>query len=86
MNLLKEISESLGLDEVAPIPYMFSVSGKSGGYFQNVKKLGEIKPDKISLVLSRGEIVVFGKSLAIGRFSGGDVAIRGKIESIEVKA
>ena len=86
MNLLKEISESLGINEVAPTPYQFSVNGKSGGYFQNIKKLGDIKPDKITLVLGRGEILVSGTSLAISRFLGGDVAIKGIIKSVEVKA
>ncbi len=86
MNLLREISESLGINEIAPTPYQFSVNGKSGGDFQNIKRLGDIKPDKITLVLGRGEIVVSGKSLAIGRFSGNDVAIKGKIKNVEVKA
>lgn len=86
MNLFKEISDSLGLDEVAPMPYLFSVNGKGGGYFQNIKRLGDVKTDKIVLVLKRGEIVVSGESLAISRFTGSDVAIKGRIKSVEVKA
>ena len=85
MNLFNEITKSLGFNEYAPASFCFSVVGGYGGYFENVKKIVDIKRSCVTIKCGSVEIDVFGENLSVASFSGGDLSLKGKITKIEVK-
>ena len=85
MVLFKEIAESLGISEYAPTAYCFTIVANRGGYFQNVKKISDIKRNVLVLKSTSAEIIVHGEDLFVASFSGGDLSLRGKITCVEVK-
>ena len=85
MDMISEIKNSLGISEYEPAPHCFSVVGNVGGYFQNVKKIVDIKRTMITIRCGQGEVFVFGEDLFVAAFDGGDLSIKGRIKRIEVK-
>lgn len=85
MNFINEIIKAVGVDEYSPSPYIFTVVGKEGGHFQNVKKIIDVKRTMIALSYGSGEICIHGENLFVSSFSGGDLSLKGKIIKIEVK-
>jgi len=84
MNLIKETIQSLGFSEFDPISYSFTVVGDRGGRFLNVKKILEVKKEKIVLALKKGEIVLEGDGLTLCGYSEGDIVVKGRIDRIGV--
>ncbi|MBO7369228.1 MAG: YabP/YqfC family sporulation protein [Clostridia bacterium] len=85
MNFISEIVKAVGVDEYSPSPFTFTVVGKNGGYFQNVKKIVDVKRTVIAFRYGSGEIFIYGENLFVSSFSGGDLSVKGKITKIEVK-
>lgn len=81
MRLMTEIYRALGAEAGAGVQY--TVIDGQGGYFQNVKKIPEFSDTVVVLRGRKGTLRVEGRSLAIGKYSGGDVILRGEILKVE---
>ncbi|MBO7526215.1 MAG: YabP/YqfC family sporulation protein [Clostridia bacterium] len=84
MNLFKESIRSLKLDGFLPLPFCINVFGGQGARVENVKKITEIRPEKISLSVEKGDVVLTGENLFIIAYDGGDVSIGGKITGVKI--
>ena len=84
MSLIEDIFESLGLGDI-------TTGGKSkitiiddvGAYIDSVKSIKSYSKDEIILLTKNAEIIIKGKDLMIKKYCEGDVAICGKITSLE---
>ena len=84
MSFIDVIKECfLGLDIEKP-SYRICVLGESAGYFENIVGIKNFSPEEISLYIKRGTIVIKGNNLYIKKLYEKDVAIAGKITSVEI--
>lgn len=81
MNLIEQILAELGADTVKS----FTVVPGYGGYFRNVKTVAEFSPDKVTLVLRRGAIILEGEGLEVAKYFEEDALIKGDIRLIKVE-
>lgn len=84
MNLFKESLRSLGLDEFLPLPFCLCVMGERGARVENVLKISEIDPLKISLDVKNGTVSLTGEDLYVISYDSGDVTIGGKIKGVVI--
>lgn len=81
MRFFEEILKSLGAEIGTGVQYTV-VEGR-GGYFQNVKKLDTLTAELIVLRGRKGGVRVEGKNLSLGKYGGGDAAVKGEIFKVE---
>lgn len=81
MRLISEILKSLKAEVGTGVQY--TVVDGQGGYFQNVKRIQEFSEERIVLRGKKGVVRIEGKSLALGKYYAGDVAVTGDIERVE---
>ena len=58
--------------------------GEDGVYLEQVKQITKYSQDQVVVSLKKGGIIVKGENLCIKKFCMGDVALCGKIKSIEL--
>ena len=84
MGFIDNIAESLGLSELkAEQSFRAVLMGDGAAYFENVSSVKSYSPDKIELVLKKGGLKITGESLFIKKFCAGDVAVCGRIKTLE---
>lgn len=80
--------ENIIADISGKIPYepdfKAMLFGGGAGYFENVSSIKSYSPEEIVLCVKRGGIVVRGSGMYIKKYCAGDVAICGKISSLEI--
>ena len=81
MKFFAEILKALGAEAGARVQYTV-VEGR-GGYFQNVKRLDTFTDELLVLGGAKGGVRVEGKGLSLGKYGGGDVAVKGEIFRVE---
>lgn len=85
MSLIDNIKESFnGLEIYKPL-YRVLIIGEDVGYFEGVLGIKSFAPDQIALFIKKGELIVKGENLYVKSFCEGDLAISGKILSVERK-
>ena len=77
MEFLREIANLLGGADAFRIHYTV-VDGR-GAYLENVRRLAVFTPTEIVAMGRRGGVRVEGEDLSIGRYTAGDLVIRGNI-------
>ena len=85
MNLIKESMRALGIEDFLPLPFTVNVFGKRGARAENVSSIDKISTEEIILCIKKESIIFRGEDLFICGFFGGDVIIKGKISSVEIK-
>ena len=75
MRLKGEIFQ--GVDGFSGARYTVIVGG--GGYFENVKAVGDFTPQNIVLFFPHGSLEIQGEGLCIQKYIDGDLEIGGKI-------
>ncbi|MGN0822178.1 MAG: YabP/YqfC family sporulation protein [Candidatus Gallimonas sp.] len=84
MRLFSEILRQLGAEgEWDAFRVQYTVVDGRGGYFQNVKKIGEFSPQRIVFLGKKSRVVVEGEGLSIGKYYAGDASVIGKIVRVE---
>ncbi len=81
MRFFAEIVNALGAELGTEIRY--TVIDGQGGYFQNVKRLETFTEELIVFRGGKSGVRVEGKGLSLGKYGGGDAAVRGKIDKVE---
>ena len=56
-----------------------------GGYFEDVKAVGEFSPERIVLCFPRDNVEIEGENLSIGKYCDGDLQLSGKIVAFRVE-
>lgn len=84
MNFLENIAEILGVKELIARPvYRATIIGDEAGYFENVLEIKSYSEEEIILSLKKGGIKILGEKLYVKKYCEGDVAVCGKIKSLE---
>ena len=81
MRLISEIFGALKAEAGANVYY--TVVDGSGGYFQNVKRIVEFSDTAIIFRGRKGSVRVEGRNLSLGKYFGGDAAVKGEIFKVE---
>lgn len=84
MNFIESIMADIG--EKIPYEPSFKATlfGGGAGYFENVSSIKSYSPEEIILCVKRGGIIIRGNGMYIKKYCAGDVAICGKISSLEI--
>lgn len=85
MSFIDELAKALKIGEIIPQGYRIEILGDKGIYLEGVKSLKFYDRDKVEICLKKGEIVVKGENLTILKRCGEDLAIGGKVKSVERK-
>lgn len=56
----------------------------AGGYFENVKSIGDFSKEKLVLYFSKNALEIQGQNFVIGKFYDGDLQLLGRIESVKL--
>ncbi len=81
MRFFAEIVKALGAETGAGVQY--TVVEGQGGYFQNVKRLETFTGSLIVLRGGKGGVRIEGRDLSLGKYGGGDAAVKGEIFKVE---
>ena len=84
MNFFDNIMEEFGVlrPNVSP-NFRALLIGDSLAYFENIRSIKSFTPNKISLLLKNGEVVVEGEGMFFKKYDLGDLVICGKITSLK---
>lgn len=82
MSFIDEITRVLGGEETSPA-FRVMLLGESAAYVEGVRAIKSYSQDKIELFIRKGEIKLTGEELVVKKFCAGDLAVCGKIKSIE---
>ena len=82
MSFINEIAGVFGGENVTPT-FRVILFGGNAAYVEGVKAIKSYSQDKIELFIRKGEIKLTGEELVVKKFCAGDLAVCGKIKSIE---
>ncbi len=68
---------------LVPYSFRYTVIDGTGGYFENVLKIGEISTYSLTLLSKSGAFIVSGKDLKVVKYCDGDLAVGGRIFKVE---
>lgn len=84
MGFFENIAEAFGLSEMnAEKFFRAALIGEEKCYLEGICAIKSYSSEKIELFLKKGGIKITGEKLIINKFCAGDVAVCGKIKSIE---
>ena len=81
MILLMQLLKEAGADT----DKAFTVILGYGGYFKAIKRVAEYAPQKVTLGLGKGVLVVSGENLRIDKYFEGDLWLLGDIRGIALE-
>lgn len=84
MSFIDEISNFFGEEDLF-CKFKATLFSDRCVYFEKVKEIISFSQEKIDLRLGKGQIAVEGEKLCIKKYCSGDVAITGKIKSLQIK-
>ncbi len=84
LGFYREISEKTK-EELSLYPRCRLEIG-AGGYFENVKSIGDFSTEKIVLYFPKNALEIQGQNFVIGKFYDGDLQLLGRIESVKLLA
>lgn len=82
MSFIDEVLSVFGGEDAAPLSRVMLI-GDGAAYVEGVKAIKSYSQEKIELFIKKGEISISGEGLFVKKFCGGDLAVCGKIKSIE---
>ena len=84
MSFIDEIKGCFDLNELPMNPRFRAVMfGDCAVYVENVKTIASYHSEEILLCIKGGGLLIRGKNLYVKKFCAGDVAVCGKICSVE---
>ena len=75
MSFIDEVLSVFGGENAAPVPRVMLLEG--------VKAIKSYSQDKIEVLVLKGEIKITGEGLFVKKYCAGDLAVCGKIKSVE---
>lgn len=82
MSFIEEVIKVFGGEEIVPT-FKVMVLGENAAYIEGVKSIKSYSQEKIELFMKKGEMKITGEGLFIKKYCAGDLAVCGKIKSIE---
>ena len=82
MSFIDEVLSVFGGDNAAPVPRVM-LFGDTAAYLEGVKAIKSYSQDKIEVLVLKGEIKITGEGLFVKKYCAGDLAVCGKIKSVE---
>lgn len=82
MSFIDEVLSVFGGENAATLPKV-TLLGWQSAYFEGVKAIKSYSRDKIEVFALKGEIKITGEGLVVKKYCAGDLAVCGKIKSIE---
>ena len=82
MNFIDEILSVFGAENAAPA-FRVMLFGDGAAYIEGVKAIKSYSQEKMELYLKKGEIKITGEGLFVKKYCAGDLAVCGKIKSVE---
>ena len=82
MGFIDEVVSVFGGENAAPA-FRAMLFGDSAAYLEGVKAIKSYSQDKIEIFIAKGEIAIKGEGLFVKKYCAGDLAVCGKIKSIE---
>lgn len=82
MSFIDEVLSVFGGESVSPA-FRVMLLGDGAAYVEGIKSIKSYSQDKIEIFIGKGEITVKGEGLFIKKYCAGDLAVCGKIKSIE---
>ncbi|HBF44946.1 MAG TPA: hypothetical protein DDY82_01650 [Clostridiales bacterium] len=83
MSFIDSIAKALNVGEMLPTGYRIEILGEKGVYIEGVKFLKGYSPEKVEIILKKGSLVVKGENLTISKYCCGDIALIGKVKTVE---
>ncbi len=85
MRLFEELVRELGDEEIAFGGAKIVLLAGRGAYFENVKSIFSLGKDGAVLLTRGGKVSVEGEGLAVARYGGGDLLLRGRVLRVELE-
>lgn len=85
MSFIDELAKALKIGEILPQGYRIEILGDKGIYLEGVKSLKSYASDRVEVILKKGCLIIKGDNLSILKRCGEDLAIGGKVKSVERK-
>lgn len=82
MSFIDEVLSVFGGENAAPAPRVM-LFGWHSVYVEGVKAIKSYSQDKIEVFVLKGEIKITGEGLFVKKYCAGDLAVCGKIKSVE---
>ena len=82
MSFIDEVMSIFGGEDISPC-FRVMMIGDNAAYIEGVKSIKSYSQDKIELFLKKGGIKIAGEGLFFKKYCAGDLAVCGKIRSIE---
>ena len=82
MSFIDEVLSVFGGENAAPT-FRAMLLGEQAAYVEGVKAIKSYSQEKIEIYLKKGEIKITGEGLVVKKLCAGDLAVCGKIKSIE---
>ena len=82
MGFSDEVLRCFNAEDVAPA-FRVILFGETAAYVEGVKSIKSYSQDKIELFMKKGEMKITGEGLYVKKYCAGDLAVCGKIKSVE---
>ena len=85
MRLTEEIAGALFGEDVAFGGGKIVLLCGRGACFEDVKGLFSLSAEEVTVLLKGGTATVRGEGLAVARYGGGDLVLRGRVRQVELE-
>ena len=84
MGLIEEVLSVFGdgIEDFSP-GFKITVFGDRAVYIEGVKSIKSYSPDKMEILIKKGQIKITGEDLFVKKYCAEDLAVCGKIKAIE---
>jgi sporulation protein YqfC len=82
MGLIESINQICGEDAI-PAEYRITLFGGGCAYVEGVRRIKSFSQTEIVLCFKRCSVKIKGREMRLERFCGGDVAVKGRVDSVE---
>lgn len=82
MSFMDEMLKVFGGEGAAPT-FRVMLIGDGAAYAEGVKAIKSYSQEKMEILIGKGEMRITGEGLFVKKFCAGDLAVCGKIKSIE---
>ena len=82
MSFIEEVVKIFGAEDAAPT-FRIMIFGESAAYIEGVRSIKSYSHDKMELDVKKGAIRISGEGLYVKKYCAGDIAVCGKIKSVE---
>ena len=83
MGFIDNVVAGFGNGSIVEPPFKVLLLGDCSAYFTGITGIKSFSSDEITVTLKKGTVTVKGSDLFVKKYCAGDLAVCGKIKSIE---